>query len=180
MFKIHRLKSPSVANKVAAFLTGGAAFTQTWAPGEKTVVKKAVRTSLRGRRHAYWYIENDQKEIIAAIGVRENALRSGGFEMVDDYLAVHKNYRRQGLGNQLLSAAERYVREKKGRYIYIESCDLDSYRPANQFYLKNGYRVVGTVPDYYVPGEGRVDYFKSFSHPSPTKKPPPSCGLPIN
>ncbi len=164
MYKVLPLKSPAKARETIAFLTSNNAFRQTWAPGEKVLVKKAVMRSLKTHHHFYWYVENDKNEVIAAIGVRENDFRSGGYEMVDDYLAVHRDYRRQGIATRLLQKAEKYIQEKKGRYLYIESCDIESYEPAHQFYRKNGFKVVGAVPNYYVPGEGRVDYFKSLKY----------------
>ncbi len=82
--------------------------------------------------------------------------------MDSDYVAVHKNYRGKGIASDLLKTVEDYVSARGGRYLHILTCDIESYIPANKFYEKFGYKKVAEIPDYYVKGEGRIDYFKSF------------------
>lgn len=125
------------------------------------MVQQAPIDSISKENHQYWYIE-DRGEIVGTCGIRENKYGSGGYEMDSDYIAVHKDYRRQGLGAKLLKAAEDFVRGQGGRYVHVLSCDIDSYGPAREFYLNHGYRKVGEIPNYYVEGEGRIDYFKEF------------------
>ena len=83
--------------------------------------------------------------------------------MDSDYIAVHKNYRNQGIASELLRKMEELVKERGGRYIHVLTCDIDSYIPARKFYEKNGYKKVSEIPNYYVPGEGRIDYFKELT-----------------
>ena len=135
MLNIKRLTSVDKARKIVSFLLSDNAFQQTWAPGEAKIVKNSVLNSLKGKNHVYWYIE-DKGKIIGVLGIRENTLKSGGYVMIDDYMAVHKDFRRQGLGTKLIDEAEKYVRNKKGRYILVETCDIDSYKPARAFYEK--------------------------------------------
>lgn len=137
MFQVNVLKDQATAIKIGRFLTGPNAFEQTWAPNEKKIVEQAPLDSLSGKNHRYWYVE-DKGEIIGAIGVRENKYGSGGYEMDQDYVAVHKNYRHRGIASRLLQAVEEYVRKNGGRYTHVLSCDIDSYKPARIFYEKNG------------------------------------------
>jgi len=155
------LSDKETAIRIGDFLTGPNAFEQTWAPDEKEFVKNAPMQSLSRKNHRYWYVEHDG-EIVGAIGVRENKYGSGGFEMDEDYVAVHKNFRRNKIASKLLQTAEGYVKEKGGRYIHVLTCDIESYKPARIFYEGNGYKKVAEIPGYYVKGEGRIDYFKSF------------------
>lgn len=161
MYSIKTLENKDTAVKIGEFLTGPNAFDQTWAPNEKAIVTKAVIDSLTGTNHQYWYVE-EGGEIIAAIGARANKYGSGGYEMDSDYVAVHKNYRGKGIASSLLKTVEKYVVDRGGRYLHILTCDIESYIPANKFYEKHGYKKVAEIPDYYVKGEGRIDYFKSF------------------
>lgn len=162
MFKIQILEDVDTAKRIGEFLTSENAFNQTWAPNEKHMVMQAVIDSLTNENHRYWYIEHVGK-IIGAIGVRENKYGSNGYEMDADYIAVHKDFRRQGLATMLLNEMENFVQEKKGRYIHVLTCDIESYKPALKFYEKHGYVKVAEIPNYYVPGEGRIDYFKELS-----------------
>jgi len=161
IFEVKKLNDLMTAEKIGEFLTGPFAFEQTWAPNEKAIVIQAPIDSLDKTNHCYWYVENED-EIIAAIGVRENKYGSGGYEMDSDYIAVHKNYRNNGLAQALLNTMESIVKEIKGRYIHVLTCDIDSYIPARKFYEKNGYIKVAKIPNYYVPREGRIDYFKEL------------------
>lgn len=161
MLDVKVLQDNDTAIRVGQFLTGPDAFEQTWAPNEKKIVEQATVDSLTGRNHRYWYVEDNGK-IIGALGIRENKYGSGGFEMDSDYVAVHKDYRGKGIAGELLKSAEEFVKACGGRYIHVITCDIDSYKPARAFYEKNGYKKVGEIPNYYVPGEGRIDYFKEF------------------
>lgn len=161
MFQIRVLRNESVAKKISDFLTGKNAFEQTWAPNEKKIVVEAVKESIGKKKHRYWYIE-DKGQIIVAMGVRENKYGSGGYEMDEDYLAVHTDYRNRGLATALINEVERFVKKNKGRYIHVLTCDIRSYEAARNFYEKMGYIKVAEIPDYYVKGEGRIDYFKKI------------------
>lgn len=162
MHEIKILKDIESAKRVGSFLTSENAFEQTWAPNEKTMVEKAPIDSLENKNHCYWYVEDNDK-VIAAMGVRENKYGSGGYEMDADYVAVHKDYRKLGLATKLLEEMEKYVKSNGGRYIHVLTCDIDSYAPARAFYERNGYKKVSEMPDYYVEGEGRIDYLKRLS-----------------
>jgi len=161
MFEIKISKDEQTAKRIGKFLTGPNAFDQTWAPDEKELVEQAPLDSLKLDNHRFWFVEDNDK-IIAAMGIRENKYGNGGYVMDDDYFAVHKNHRKQGMASLLLKEVEKFVRGNKGRYIHALSCDIDSYAAARAFYLKNGYEKVAEVPDYYVEGEGRIDFFKKI------------------
>lgn len=160
--QLKALQDEGTARLIGQFLTGPDVFDHQWAPNEKNFVKQAVLDSLKSPHHQYWYVEEKGK-IIATIGIRENKYQSGGYEMDQDYLAVHREHRRKGLATRLLRQTERFVKQNKGRYIHILCCDINSYIPARDFYQKHGYHQVGHIPDYYVVGEGRVDYFKKMT-----------------
>lgn len=162
MFTVKPLKTKEDASRIVEFFFSENAFQHIWAPGEKEMVKNAVLRSLEDEDgHQYWFVE-DQGIIIGALGVNENSYKSGGYEMVEDYLAIHQQYRKKGIGSLLLHTMEDFVKERKGRYIHIETCDIEYYKPARMFYEKNGYRKVGEMPDYFNIGEGRIDYLKKI------------------
>ncbi len=161
MFEIKELHDLETAKRIAEFMTSENVFEQEWTPNEKENVTKAVLRSIDNPNHQYWYIE-DKGEIIAAIGVCENKYGSNGFQMDEDYAGVHKAYRRNHLATGLLEKMESFVREKNGRYIHILCCDIPSYEAARKFWLNAGYTKVAEIPNYYVPGEGRVDYYKEL------------------
>lgn len=162
-FEVKVLTDQETAKKVGEFLVGPNAFEQTWAPNEKALTMQAPIDSLGKDKHRYWYIENEQGEIIGAMGVRENKYGSDGYEMDADYLATHKDYRNRGIARMLLEHMEAFVKQNGGRYIHVLTCNIDSYAPARAFYEKHGYKKVADIPNYYVEGEGRIDYYKELA-----------------
>lgn len=158
---IQPVTTHQAAIQVGQFLTSQEAFDQTWAPDEKALVQQAPLDSLKSNNHQYWLVEDDG-HVIAAMGVRENKYGSGGYEMDEDYMAVHQDYRHHGIATALLKTVEGFVKSRGGRYIHVLSCDIESYAPARAFYQKHGYEQVAAMPDYYVQGEGRVDFFKKL------------------
>lgn len=161
MFEIRELNDKETAIRIGEFMTSENVFEQQWTPNEKENVKAAIMRSLDNPNHQYWYMEDNGK-IIAAIGVCENKYGSDGFEMDEDYAGVHKDYRRQHLATKLLESMENFVKSKAGRYIHILCCDIPSYAAARKFWLNAGYKQVAEIPNYYVPGEGRVDFYKEL------------------
>lgn len=76
------------------------------------------------------------------------------------WIAVDKTRQGRGLGKALLDAVEADVRERGGRLLLIETSSTPHYEPTRQFYLKRGYVIAATVPDYYADGDGKVIFWK--------------------
>lgn len=76
------------------------------------------------------------------------------------WMAVHSDYRGKGVGAVLLNKFEEFVIAKGGKKIVLETAGRELYRPTREFYIKNGYREEGIVPDYYSVGDARVTYVK--------------------
>lgn len=58
-----------------------------------------------------------------------------------DTLWVGQEYRGQGIGQQLLAAAEEYARENKAVVAFLKTVD------AREFYQRSGYHVYGVLED---------------------------------
>lgn len=66
-------------------------------------------------------------------------------------LDVLEEYRRQGIGSLLLSAAEKEAASRGGKRMVLETATTN--KAAIALWGKHGYRQVGTIEDYY--GRGR-------------------------
>lgn len=76
------------------------------------------------------------------------------------WMAVHNDYRRYGIGANLLKKFEDYVVNKGGKKIVLETAGRELYKSTRDFYEKHGYREEGIVPNYYSEGDARVTYVK--------------------
>jgi len=75
-----------------------------------------------------------------------------------DYLAVSPKFQRQGFGTELLNNLEGVCKKKKVRML----CVFAETEQAISFYLKNGFKMIGRIKDYYGRGKPRVWLSKSI------------------
>ena len=66
----------------------------------------------------------------------------------------------QGIGSRMLEAGEEAVRATNGRMVLVETSSTPDFERTRQFYRKNGYAEVATVPDYYAEGVGKTTFTK--------------------
>ena len=85
-------------------------------------------------------------------------LTQGTFDLY--WIAVDPACCARGVGTRLLLAAEEVMRSQYGRLVLIETSSGGGYELTRQFYLKNGYTLAETIPDFYRPGEDRVTFTK--------------------
>jgi len=106
----------------------------------------------------YYYMAEDNGKLIGFICF--------GFDTCTQYthllywMAVHGDYRGKRIGSALLKKFEDHVIAKGAKKIVLETAGRELYRPTREFYIKNGYREEGIVPDYYSVGDSRVTYVK--------------------
>lgn len=73
-------------------------------------------------------------------------------------LLVEKEYRKQGIGNQLLELLENEIRKLGVEYVWTWTAGFEA--PA--FYLKQGYEEFATFENYYPSGHARVGFIKKL------------------
>lgn len=85
-------------------------------------------------------ITNENGDIIGGI--------SGSVRMCDsvhiDLHWIHEDYRRNGIGTHLLNQVETEAKKKGYNQVKLETFDFQ----AKDFYIKNGYEVLGVFEDY--------------------------------
>ena len=73
----------------------------------------------------------------------------------------HKN---KGVGKTLLTHAEKFVLQLKGRWLLIETSSKDSYQETRNFYLRNNYSIISNINDFYAVGEMLIIFGKYFNN----------------
>jgi ribosomal protein S18 acetylase RimI-like enzyme len=79
------------------------------------------------------------------------------------WIAVDPNVQHGGLGSALLAFAEAQIAARGGRLMVIETSGSELYRPTQQFYEKNGYRLAACVDDFYAPDDPKLIFTKTVS-----------------
>ncbi|HMF56035.1 MAG TPA: GNAT family N-acetyltransferase [Pyrinomonadaceae bacterium] len=78
------------------------------------------------------------------------------------WICVHTQAQGRGCGRALQSRAESFVRERGGERIVLETGGQAAYRHARKFYERAGYKQVGTIRDFYKPGDDCVIFCKEL------------------
>ncbi len=86
---------------------------------------------------------------------------------VDSYdlywIAVRPELQKSGLGRKIMVETERLIRKRGGNRIYIDTSQSEKYETTQAFYERCGYRVEAVLPDFYMPGDGKVIYCRRLS-----------------
>lgn len=68
-----------------------------------------------------------------------------------EWIVVRKDMQRNGVGSILMEEVVRWVREKQGKYIFVETSNERHNEKAKNFYEKHGFKKVGVLPNYFAP-----------------------------
>jgi len=78
------------------------------------------------------------------------------------WMAVANEKRGLGIGKTLLESAENAICQAGGKLILVETSSKPSYLNTRRFYLKNGYRRVSRIVDFYDRGDNLLTFEKRF------------------
>ncbi len=110
--------------------------------------------------YLYFLAVDENEHLIGYVCYGPTPLTEGTFDLY--WIAVDPAFAGQGIGTRLLQAVEQDVRDRRGRMLIIETSSSEHYESTRQFYLKKGYQLAETIPDFYRPGEDRVTFIKLF------------------
>ncbi len=78
------------------------------------------------------------------------------------WIAVHPSWQHSGIGGRLLDDIERWIADKGGTRMYVDTSGRDAYVSTRAFYERMGYTRAAVLPDFYSPGDDKVIYVKSL------------------
>jgi ribosomal protein S18 acetylase RimI-like enzyme len=119
----------------------------------------------RGEASGYFFLFADADEGLA--GYACFGPIPGSVHSYDLYwIAVDPAAQGQGLGQELLAAAERLMAGKGARLVYADTSSRPQYGPTRSFYLACGYRETAFLEDFYAPQDGKVIFVKTLPNPA--------------
>lgn len=78
-----------------------------------------------------------------------------------DWLIVDHNRRRGGIASRLYAAIEEHALALRKKYLCLDIGNIDRERAAYVFHLKNGFQIVGQIPDYW----GELEHLNIMAKP---------------
>jgi ribosomal protein S18 acetylase RimI-like enzyme len=91
----------------------------------------------------------------------EIACTAGSYDLY--WIAVHDDFRSQGIGKILLKKSEALIAVRGGRGIWVETSGQDKYRPTRDFYVKSDYHQEAVLADFYGPGDDKFIFVKRLT-----------------
>lgn len=76
------------------------------------------------------------------------------------WIAVSKQSQGLGVGKSLSQYVESMAADRGARMVILETSSLPIYEPTRSFYVKQAYKAVATVPDFYSDGDDKIIYEK--------------------
>jgi D-alanine-D-alanine ligase len=128
------------------------------------MLERVEQTLVRNERSDFHFIIAERDERVAGFVCYGAVPRTGGAYQVFG-LAIVPSAQGTGLGLRLLRAVEARVLTAGGRVLLGETSSQPGHTQARQFFLRQGFRLVGDVPDFYREGDGRLTYAKYLAVP---------------
>ncbi len=107
----------------------------------------------------YVYEDNGIIEGYHCTGKRP--LTDGVFDLY--WIVVDPKVQGKGIGKQLLKHSEEFVSENKGRWLLAETSSKDDYDNTRNFYLRNNYKVVAQIDNFYSLNDSMIIFGKYFN-----------------
>lgn len=76
------------------------------------------------------------------------------------WIAVGEEFQGKGIASRLMEFMEGDLRAKSARAVIVETSSIHEYKPARDFYVRNGFNEVCRIEDFYADGNDKVIYRK--------------------
>lgn len=140
---------------------------------EVEVALELFDEGISGRdRDYHWLAAFDADLLLGAACWGPTPATEGTWDLY--WIAVHPGAQGNGIGSALLDAAERAVRESRGRLLVVETSGRPAYAPTRNFYRRRGYGEAARLDDFYAPGDARVTFVKRLAVRPPADESSPT------
>lgn len=156
-------KVRSLAEKDRARLLSILIRTRAFTSAEIDVAMELIDSVLKDPKQKDYQIDclaDDQDQVIGYICYGPVPMTEGTFDLY--WIAVDPDLQEKGAGSKLLSFLDEVLKSEGGRLILADTSTVPQYEKTQRFYMKNGFKEVARVPDYYYPGNDRVTFWKKL------------------
>ena len=108
------------------------------------------------------FVYEEDRNVIGYHCTGKRPLTDAVFDLY--WIVTDPSHKNKGVGKTLLTHAEQFVIQLKGRWLLIETSSKDSYEGARNFYLRNNYSIISEINDFYTLGERLIVFGKYFNN----------------
>jgi len=158
------MKVRSLVEKDRARLLSILIRTRSFTSAEIDVAMELIDSVLKDPTQKDYHIDclvDDQDQAIGYICYGPAPMTEGTFDLY--WIAVDPDFQEKGAGSKLLSFLEGVLKSQRGRLMLADTSTVPHYEKTQRFYLKNGFKEVARVPDYYRPGNDKVTFCKKLA-----------------
>lgn len=105
-----------------------------------------------------WFLAERDGRVVGFACYGPVPLTTGTFDLY--WIAVERESQGTGVARALDDAVTGAIREQGGRWLLAETSSTSPYGPAQAFYDKRGYRLLGRIEDFYRVGDDRLTFGK--------------------
>ena len=151
-----RPAAPEDKKKVISFLSA----TEFFRDGELKIAEEVFDDAIRSGPGGEYlsYVAEQASDIVGWICFGPTPCTVGTYDIY--WVVVDPSQQRSGLGSALVRFAEDKIKKSNGRMIVIETSASNLYLSTRSFYNKLGYLQMGTIDNFYAPGDGKIVYAK--------------------
>ena len=127
---------------------------------EKAVALELIDEALSKPEQDYYHIfvYEDENKILGYHCIGKRALTDGVYDLY--WIVVDPEKQNNGIGKKLLDHAEKFAKEKNGRWILAETSSKVSYNATRNFYFRNNYTIVAQIKDFYTTKDDLIVFGK--------------------
>jgi predicted N-acetyltransferase YhbS len=125
-------------------------------PFEVAVAEEVINSYLRDSHRSGYYVlvAEVDRLVVGYICYGPTPLTEGTWDIY--WVAVAQGERKRGIGGALIASAEDEMRKAQGRLAIIETSSKPEYEKTRLFHNRQGYELIGRIPDFYAPGDDRL------------------------
>jgi ribosomal protein S18 acetylase RimI-like enzyme len=155
-----RTRSPSPADRarLTEIISQGAGFRAEEVSCALELLDAALARAEGNTYEALIAVDGDSDRPIGYACFGQTPMTETTFDLY--WLVVAADARGRGIGGELMTAVEDFLRERGARRIRVETSSLEGSGGAARFYAKSGYTRAGIIPDFYRAGDDLLTFLK--------------------
>jgi ribosomal protein S18 acetylase RimI-like enzyme len=130
--------------------------TPEFKPSEVVIAEELIDSYLHDSYQSGYHILVAEVErlVVGYICYGPTPLTEGTWDIY--WVAVAQHGQNRGIGSALIASAENEIKKAQARLAIIETSSLPEYEKTRRFYKRQGYELIGRIPDFYASGDDKL------------------------